>query len=648
MSRKTQQAAWHSIVPLFLLTAGVCFAATPSPVAWSFQAPQAIKAGDLVQGKLTAKVNEGWHVYSITQKPGGPIRTTISLATDQPFKLDGQIEGPKPKRIMDPNFNMETELHDGVIDYKVPIRAGMDGVNGPQPIRIAVRFQTCNDTQCLPPRTVKLEQTISLSGASGRSIAEQKTSQTPPAASAASPKPVTSGPDYTKSSLLSFLWLAMGLGALSLLTPCVFPMIPITVSYFTNHSAQNKRSAVTMALTYSVGIVLTFTALGMALAILFGAGGVNKLASSPWVNLLITLIFIGFALSLFGAYLIQVPPALISKLSSVTGSEESSGVAGTLVMGLIFSLTSFTCTAPFVGTLLVLAAQGNWKWPLVGMLGFSSVFAVPFFVLALMPQLMAQMPKAGGWLNSVKVVMGFLEIAAAMKFLSNVDLIWHWNIFTREAVLAIWVATGILIVLYLLGKFQMSHDSPVQSVTAFRAVMAIVFLSVSVWLGTGLLGKPLGELESFLPPPSNIGGGATSSAQSGSSSPAEMSWVLNDFEGGLKLAKEQSKSVFIDFTGYTCTNCRWMEANMFPRSEVRQELDKFVRLRLYTDGAGDLYEKQQNLEQERFGTIALPFYAVLSPDGKLVASFPGLTRNPEEFLRFLRTTPEGSPTSTSD
>jgi thiol:disulfide interchange protein len=444
------------------------------------------------------------------------------------------------------------------------------------------------------------------------------------------------GPVPPTESLLAFIWLAMGMGALSLLTPCVFPMIPITVSYFTKRRAKSQGEAVRNALIYSLGIILTFTGLGLALALVFGAGGVNQLAANPWINLLITFIFLGFAFSLFGAYFIQVPSGLMNRLNNLTGRAESSEVLGTLLMGLTFTLTSFTCTAPFVGTLLVMASQGNWKWPVTGMLAFSTVFAVPFFVFALAPQLLSQLPKSGGWLNSVKVVMGFLEIAAAMKFLSNADLIWRWDVFTRQVVLAVWVATGVLIVLYLLGKFQMAHDVPVASISALRAVFAIVFLSVSVWLTTGLFGRSLGEIESFLPPTDANQTTTTAQANtSGVSKPAEMTWILNNYSAALAQAKQQNKPIFIDFTGYTCTNCRWMEANIFPRQDVRAAMGKFVLVRLYTDGDGELYENQQQMEKDRFGTVALPFYAILTPNDSPVATFAGLTRKPEEFLSFL-------------
>jgi thiol:disulfide interchange protein len=424
----------------------------------------------------------------------------------------------------------------------------------------------------------------------------------------------------------------MGFGALSLLTPCVFPMIPITVSYFTNHAAADRRRAVKNALVYGIGIILTFTALGMILALAVGAGGVNLFAANPWVNLLITAIFLGFAMNLFGAYQIQVPSRVLTKLDKATNRAGGSEVIGTLLMGFTFTLTSFTCTAPFVGTLLVMAAQGRWQWPLMGMLAFSFVFALPFFFLAWMPQYLARLPKSGGWLNSVKVVMGFLEVAAAMKFLSNADLVWRWNIFTREVCLAVWVAIGVLTTLYLLGQFKLTHDSPVERLGALRLTWTMLCLAMTFYLLTGLSGRQLGEIESFLPPET-----AKGSQMNGTSHDAtgELSWLLNDYEGALAKAKQEQKRVFIDFTGYTCTNCRWMEANMLSRPEVQKGLERFVRVRLYTDGAGKIFEDQQKMQQKMFGTVALPYYAVVDANGNSRATFPGLTRNAADFISFL-------------
>jgi thiol:disulfide interchange protein len=432
-------------------------------------------------------------------------------------------------------------------------------------------------------------------------------------------------------SMLHYFWLSLGMGALSLLTPCVFPMVPITVSFFANHSSRTRGGALKMAALYGLGIMFTFVALGMSLAIIFGAAGINKLASNPWVNLLITAIFLGFALSLLGVFFIQLPTGLMNRLNNASNDQHEGSVFGTMLMGLTFSLTSFTCTAPFVGTLLVLAAQGNWRWPLIGMSGFSFVFALPFFLLALLPQLMTQMPRAGGWMNSVKVVMGFLEIAAAMKFLSNADLVWHWNIFTRTTVLCIWTGCLLMVVAYLLGWFRLDHDSELGAISGARVVFTLIFLAGAIWLANGLAGHRLGGIDAFLPPAETDVASAT---QATAASP-EAAWIMNDLSAGLAQAKAQGKPVFIDFTGYTCTNCRWMESNVFSQPAIERDMNRFVKVRLYTDGDGDVYSKQQDYEDKRFGTVALPLYALLDSGGNTIETSAGVTRDVSVFSAFL-------------
>jgi thiol:disulfide interchange protein len=608
-----------------------------NPAKWSLSLAPAtgvIKAGDKVRIDLKADIEQGWHLYALEQPEGGPIATTIKVTEGKPFQIDGVIDSPKPTSKPDPNFPvdgkpLETMFFVDKVGFVVPLKATAEASSND--ISLDVRFQLCNDTFCLPPKTVRVtpggtedvkKAINSQSSVAGKDPASQLTTDN------RGPTSISRLPADT----WAFLWLAITLGALSLLTPCVFPMIPITVSYFTNHAAGNRAKSVKLATVYSLGIVATFTLVGMLLAIFVGAAGINLFAANPWVNLLITGIFLFFAFNLFGAYEIAVPTGVLTKLDSLTRSREGegSGVIGALLMGLTFTLTSFTCTSPFVGTILVSASQGNWRMPLLGMLVFSAVFALPFFILALAPQLISQLPRAGGWMNSVKVAMGFLEVAAAMKFLSNVDLVWKWGIFTRDVVLAIWIAIGVVLSVYLLGKFQLSHDSKPERLGAFRMFSAVISLAVSFYLLTGLFGAKLGEIESFLPP--DLGNSSTRLLGGGNDEPT---WILNDYNAGLAKAKAENKRVFIDFTGYTCTNCRWMEANVFPKKEVENELNKLVLVRLYTDGEGEAYERQQQMEQDMFGTVALPYYAVVDGDGKTVASFPGLTRNVTEFVDFL-------------
>ena len=273
-----------------------------------------------------------------------------------------------------------------------------------------------------------------------------------------------------------------------------------------------------------------------------------------------------------------------------------------------------TCTAAFLGTLLVVAAQGEWQRPIAGLLAYSTTFALPFVALAAAPQLVSQLPRSGPWLARVKVAMGFLEIAAAMKFLSNADLVWNWGIFTRSVVLASWVIVAFALAIYIVGRRP----------RVSRLVAASLVIVCAVWLSSGLAGRRLGELEAFLPP-----------AAVHAETRGELPWITDDLDSALVQARATNRRVLIDFTGYTCTNCRWMEANMFPRREIRDRLQDFVRARLYTDGQGARYERQQRYQQERFKTVALPLYAIVDGDQRTIATFAGLTRDSSEFIRFL-------------
>lgn len=680
------------LLVIVLIFFGAISASAQNPISWTIKTPPKAKANSKISAAVTANISGGWHVYSITQGAGGPIPTRISVTENSAFKSGGAVRGTAPRKADDPNFGIVTETYENSANFTVPVAVAAN-VSGAQPLEISVRFQACDDSVCLPPKTVKLSSNIEiLSNAAPTPTATPTATPTPTPTPTATPTPaginqnanlsantnqnsnavnnlnqnagiaaannssegfqsleqtapnapipqISSNPTTANfgganpnQSFWSFIWLAIGFGALSLLTPCVFPMIPITVSYFTNHTAGSRSRAVRSALIYALGIILTFTGIGVLVAVLFGASGIQNFAASPWVNLSITAVFIGFALSLFGAYEIGVPSNILTKLDAVSRSKGENSFVGLILMGVLFSITSFTCTAPFVGTLLVGATQGAWLWALVGMLAFSTVFALPFFVLALAPQLIAQLPRSGGWLNSIKVVMGFLEIAAALKFLSNADLIWNWGIFTREVVLAAWTAIALLIALYLLGFYQTRNDSKPEHLGVGRILGAIIFGSLALWLLTGLFGAKLGELESFLPPRTEHSAISFNS----SSEKAESVWLKNDFQAAMSRAKTENKPVFIDFTGYTCTNCRWMETNMFPKPNVQKELENFVKVQLYTDGEGEPFEGFQKMQEEKFGTVALPLYAILSPNGAILARFEGLTRNESEFVTFLK------------
>jgi thiol:disulfide interchange protein len=422
-----------------------------------------------------------------------------------------------------------------------------------------------------------------------------------------------------------FLWLAATTGLLSLLTPCVFPMVPVTIAYFSapedRHSSNVRR-----ALLFGLGIIGTFTVLGLALAALFGAAGLNRFAADPWVNLTLAALFLLFAANLFDWLELRLPWRAINAIDRSAREKPRGSSLGALLMGATFTLTSVTCTAPFVGTLLVLASQGSWMMPLVGMIIYSTAFALPFVALAFAPRIVARLPRSGQWIRSLRVLIGILEVGAAVKFISNADLVLGWGVFTRPVVLFAWMLLAIVGAAYL-GRGLRAKLAR-RELRPLALIPLIVALVLAGWLGSGLRGRPLRQIEAFLPPSAPI----ASSALGRGTVPT---WVLNDYDGALRTARTSGKLVFVDFTGYTCTNCRWMEANIFSRPDVGAELGEFVLARLYTDGEGAMYEKQQAFQEHTFGTVALPLYAVVDSEGKVRATFTGLTRDPAEFIAFL-------------
>ncbi len=662
----------YAFVPAVVLAASAFMASAQAPVTVSASvSPSAIAPGGKGTVKLTASISAPWYIYSVTQGAGGPYPTKITIEPGI-FAMGG-LSGPKPKVKFDESFKINTETYSGSATFTVPFTVASDAPPGEQTLTANFRFQACNNEVCLPPRTLKATATVTIGAgktdasptptatpsvsptpspsvsptvtpanantdlaAANANVAEMTptpagNSNTALVSTVSEPNRMASGNDLENGGFWGYIWLAMTFGALSLLTPCVFPMIPITVSYFTKNAAESHAGSIRDALIYAAGIILTFTALGIALALLFGAAGINQFAANPWINLAIMGIFLAFAFSLLGAYNIGIPPSILNRLDKLTRAKEGSKTLGLLLMGLTFSLTSFTCTAPLVGTILVAAANGKLFYPIAGMLAFSSVFALPFFILAVAPRLLHSLPSSGGWMNALKVVMGFLEIGAALKFLSNADLVWGWGIFTREVVIAGWTGLSVIIFMYLLGVFKLFHDYGETKIGLIRVLNAIFFITLAFYLLTGLFGAKLGEIESFLPPAKESLTGS-SSDKSG-----DLDWIVNDYKAALEKAKAENKPVLIDFTGYTCTNCRWMEVNMFPKSAVKAELANFVRARLYTDGEGEPYEGFQKMQEERFGTVALPLYAIVTPDDKIIAKFEGLTRSEEEFSKFLKT-----------
>ncbi|MGB9771900.1 MAG: cytochrome c biogenesis protein CcdA [Candidatus Kapaibacteriota bacterium] len=617
---------------------------------------QTAKAGEKFSIKLNFDFEKSWYIYDIIEQIGpeglGPQKTEISIKPEKLIKIAGKIKTPKPKVKYDSAFYIDIRTFSGKFTFEVPVVALQDIDFSKDKVYAEIYVQQCKDNLCLPGMDFKTLVTPEGSKSISQNAIEQfeetntKTSQ------------LQTKPDETKliketqeiktdtrkeietakkSGVLAYLLFAMGAGALALLTPCVFPMIPITVSFFTKRAEKKPGKGLRDSIVYGLGIILTFTALGFLLAVIFGASGIQNFATNPWLNIAIAILFVVFALNLFGAFEFQLPT---SWLNALNVKSQGSGIISVLLMGLTFSLTSFTCTVPFVGVALVSAAGGEWFYPIIGMLGFSFVFALPFFFLALFPSAISKMPRSGTWMNNIKVVMGFLEIAAAIKFISNVDLVWGLGIMPRELFLGIWIGVGILITFYILGLFKLPHDSPVESVGTIRILFATFFISISFYLVSGLFGKKLGELDAFLPPPDYE---QIISTQAGISLPittqrgkneVQEEW-LYDYNTAVKIAKDTGKPIFIDFSGFTCTNCRWMEINMFNKPEVKELLSGMVKVRLFTDRRQEPYISNKEMQMRRFNSIELPLYVIQTSDEKVIAT-SAFTRNVDEFVNFLK------------
>jgi thiol:disulfide interchange protein len=588
-------------------------------VQWTFEvSPPSVAPGADVLGKLTGTIESGWHLYSITTPPG-PIPTTIRLAGN-PAVESMAIFQPKPERKFDPNFNADTETYTGNVVFLLKIKTAKSA-SGDVELVAMPRYQVCSATQCIPPVTKQVSAKLTF--ASGSPAAAVSI---PPGYTEARPGLATTAEPDT--SLFAFLSVAFGFGLACIFTPCVFPMIPITMSFFLNKQGASKTAIVTQAAIFCIGIVVLFTALGLIVTSILGPFGVVQLGSNAWVNGVIAAVFLAFGLSLLGAFEINLPSGLLTTLNQ---KSEQGGTLGTLLMGLTFALASFACVGPFMGTLLAASVQGGGARPVLGMLVFASGLALPFFLLALFPQYLKKMPRSGGWLARVKVVMGFIVLAAMFKYLAAIDQVMQWNVVTRERFLAIWVVLFAMAGLYLLGFLPLEGVNRDEKIGMGRLLTGMAFLAFALSLIPGMFGSHLGELETFVPPATG------SSALGGAGSSSALAWMKNDLAGALDRARREKKLVLVNFTGYACTNCHWMKANMFTRPEIESVMKDMVLVDLYTDGNDAASQANQALEDGEFHTIAIPFYVIFDPDKKVVATFPSLTRDPAKYLAFLNT-----------
>ncbi|NBC18567.1 MAG: DUF255 domain-containing protein [Bacteroidetes bacterium] len=667
-------------------------------VSWTATAePAEAPIGTPITVRVQATIADGWKMYALDSPPPSRPSSVELIEVPEGLTRQGEVLQDEPKTGYDPNFDADVRYFDREASFTASLRTD-EAAPGAYEVGGRATYMICNDKMCLPPTRTSFAAEVRLI-ASGE--AEQTSGAAPSASepapaddgeeTASSPKepdatsdtsstevrataPPASGDDappegtgepteqaapsestpaepeavapsvrdYDRAradGFWGFLLLAFGAGLAALLMPCVFPMIPLTVSYFTKH-ADDRGEALRMASVYGLAIVLTFTGLGVLMALLVGAAGAQTIAANPWVNLFIGLIFIVFALSLLGLFELRLPNGLLNYFNRQ--SNERSGYTGVLFMGFTLTLVSFSCTAPFVGGLLAATAVGQWTYPVFGMLAFSATFALPFFLFALFPRGLNSLPQSGSWMNTVKVVLGFVELAAALKFLSNADLVWGWGLLSRPLAIAICVVVFALTGLYLIGKLRMKHEPQVQAIGVGRLLFAIGFFGLSLYMLPGLFGAPLNALDAYLPPRQagdvsivssmrqTTGGNGASEAGHG-----EFDWFTDDIDGAFAAAREQGKPLFIDFTGYTCTNCRQMEANVFPQPAVAERFEReFVLLRLYTD---DL-ERGPTFQRFQFqmtGTVALPTYAIVDPEGRTLLTKTSGVLPRERFVAFL-------------
>ena len=598
--------------------------------------PSTARPGEHVRLVITARIAEGWYTYSVV--PQGDMAPPPTKVTLDEFGLQplGPIYETNPIQKTDKVFNLPLAFHMPAARFYQNFQVPEDTPSGNLPMEGKIRFQVCNNELCTPPQTQKLRAAMTVEAGEIRqafAFAQRTIDYLKPDGTFQLNADTLEG--ALEGGLLSFLLLAAGFGLLALLTPCVFPMIPITVAFFTSESRRSSGSVLRLALLFGSGIVATYTGLGLALTFLLGATGVSQFAVNPWVNLAVALFFALFALSLMGLLEFALPGGLVQRVDSA--SRRLKGPGGVLLMGVAFTATSFTCTMPFVGTLLIAATQGQIFWPLVGMLVFSTVFAVPFFLLALFPKFLLNLRGTGGsWMVQIKVALGLVELMAALKFVSNADLIWQLGILTREVVLVAWGVLGLTTALMLLGLLPWPGVT-VERLRMGRVSAASLFLLLAGYLFLGATGRTLDAYtEAYVPPP--LESSKVVQSRQGEFMDDEavknLGWETS-LEAGLLRAQTENKPVFVDFTGYTCINCRWMERNVFAERSVFDTFrEKFILVQLYTDG-GENAERNQALQIDRFRTMALPYYVILNPQNEVLAKHAGITSTPAEFLTWL-------------
>jgi len=605
----------------FFLCLLPAFAQGQQHAAWTLQLdPASAPPGATIRVRAAVHIDEGWHLYSASSPSGIPATFTIS-----PETLSRVLQQP-PKR--DLVMGDEAETYQGDTAFLLDVKLRPDAPAGPEELAVKVRYQTCNDTTCVPGNwTGAIPLTVDAAApAPATAIPPGFAEAKPPAAS-------QSAAPSDAAGWGTFLLVAFFAGLACIFTPCVFPMIPITMSYFLSQQSDGKSDGksggkpggVAQAVVFCLGIVVLFSGLGLLVTALLGPVGVKQLGSNPWVNGFISVLFAAFGLSLLGAFEITIPSFILTRLNQASGA---GGFAGTLLMGLTFALSSFACVGPFVGTLLAAAVGGGHARPVLGMLAFATGLALPFFLLALFPSYLKRLPRSGGWLARVKVVMGFVILAASLKYLSSLDQVLQWGFLTRERFLAAWIVLFGMAGLYLLGFVRLEGVKADENMGLGRLLTGMAFLIFALSLWPGMSGGKLGLFDAYVP--------AAAADASASTSSGDLVWMKDDYRGALERARRENKLVFIDFTGYACANCHWMRANILSRPEIAAVLKDFVLLELYTDGTDPASEANAKLQLDKFGTVEEPYYVILDAGEKPVARFPGRTTDAAAYLKFLR------------
>jgi len=650
---------------------------------------KSLKVGDEVELIFKASVDKDWYIYSVGfDEDCGPIPMAVTLEKHPSFALAGSLLAVNDQAKHDKIFNCDVRIFVNTGEFRQKIK-----ILSPD-LKLVGSYegQVCSEVEgkCVLFSGDLLFEKINVTGKLSENNQVPKEDKKREDPSVVQPPIVdtikleapsgaiktdikgpildrsileNSGGDTQNASLWGYMIIAFILGLTSLITPCVFPMIPMTVTFFLKDD-QSKAKGIRMGIVFGISIVAIYTIVGTAFALLFGAEGLNALATHWLPNLFIFIIFIVFALSFLGLFEITAPHKLVNKADQAA---EKGGYVGIFFMSATLVLVSFSCTLPLVGNVLVLAAGGEILKPIMGMFAYSLAFAIPFTLFAIFPEWLKSLPKSGGWLNSVKVVLGLLELALALKFLSIADQTYHWGILDRDVNIAIWIVIFSFLGVYLLGRIRMPHDSPVDKVTVPRLILSILTFSFVVYLVPGLWGAPLKTLAGYLPPMYTHDFDLISLAKNENSTEIcdrpkysdllHLPHKLNgyfDYKQAMACARQQKKPLFIDFTGHGCTNCREMEAVVWSDPEVLKRLQNdFVVVALYVDDKTELPETEwytskhdkkvkktigkQNadLQITNLNNNAQPFYVLLGEDERVLAWPYGYDKSVDGFVRFL-------------